>query len=313
MAPHRSAQPLLGISLKVGSTVLFAAMATLIKLVSARYPVGEITFFRCFVGLVPVALWVGWRQFPYIYRTPRFGGHVVRSVAGATSMACNFAALGFLPIADATAIGYAAPLLTVVFAVIMLREQVHVFRWTAVAVGLCGVLVILSGYVGPEAGAATHASALGAVLAISGAIAGALAATQTRSLTRIEPAATIVAYFMSLTALASLATLPFGWNLPHGWDLFALVGAGLFGGVGQVFLTQSYRFGDASLIAPFEYSSMLWVLIISLAIFGTWPSATVLVGAAIVIAAGLFVVWREGHLGLERTRARRAETPATTI
>ena len=312
MVPHQSAQPFVGIALKVISTLVFTAMATLIKLVSNRYPVGEIAFFRSFVALIPVAAWVGWREFPRIFRTPRFGGHVVRSIAGSIAMFCGFSALSYLPIADATAIGYASPLMTVIFAVVLLGERIHVYRWVAVGIGLCGVLVILSDYVGPDATETSHASVLGATFAVAAAIAGALAATQTRSLTRIEPAATIVVYFSSLTALFSLGTVPFGWVVPNGLDLLALVGAGIFGGMGQVFLTQSYRFGEASLIAPFDYTSMLWALIVSLAIFGTWPSVTVLIGAAIVIGAGLFVIWREGRLGLERTRSRRAQTPTTT-
>ena len=229
-------------------------------------------------------------------------------------MFCGFTALSLLPIADATAIGYASPLMTVVFAVFLLGERVHVYRWSAVAVGLFGVLVILSDYVGPEATPTeTTPQLVGAGFAIAGAITGALAATQTRSLTRIEPAATIVVYFSTLTAVFSLVSLPFGWAVPGWLDMVALVGAGIFGGIGQVLLTQSYRFGDASLIAPFDYTSMIWALIVSLPIFGTWPSATVLAGAAIVIAAGLFVIWREHRLGIERTRSKRAQTPTTPI
>jgi len=154
---------------------------------------------------------------------------------------------------------------------------------------------------------------LGAVFAVASAITGALAATQTRSLTRLEPAATIVVYFSTLTAVFSLVTAPFGWAVPSPVDMLYLVGAGICGGVGQVLLTQSYRFGDASLIAPFDYASMLWALIASLAIFGTWPSATVLAGAAIVIAAGLFVIYREHRLGIQRTRSKRAQTPTTPL
>ncbi|HVY20879.1 MAG TPA: DMT family transporter [Bauldia sp.] len=313
MTPTTSAQPLIGIALKVLSTLVFTGMATLIKLVSARYPVGELTFFRSFFALVPVAAWVGWREFPFIFRTSRFGGHVVRSIAGATAMFCGFSALALLPIADATAIGYASPLLTVAFAVFLLGEKVHIYRWSAVAVGLCGVLVILSDYVGPEASQVAGGSLLGASFAVAGAVAGALAATQTRSLTRIEPAATIVVYFSSLTALAMLTTVPFGWVVPTPLDLLALIGAGIFGGIGQVLLTQSYRFGDASLIAPFDYTSMIWALTVSLLIFGTWPSLVVLVGAGIVILAGLFVIWRERKLGIERTRSKRAQTPTTPL
>jgi drug/metabolite transporter (DMT)-like permease len=107
--------------------------------------------------------------------------------------------------------------------------------------------------------------------------------------------------------------LPFGWAVPLPIDMLALIGAGIFGGIGQVLLTQSYRFGDASLVAPFEYTSMLWALAVSLLIFGTWPSVTVLAGAAIVILAGLFVIWREHALGIERTRSKRAQTPTTPL
>ena len=313
MPPSEHARPLIGIALKVISTFVFTAMATLIKLVSDRYPVGELTFFRSFFALIPVAGWVGWRTFPSIFRTSRFGGHVVRSIAGATAMFCGFTALSLLPIADATAIGYASPLMTVVFAVLLLGERVHVYRWSAVGVGLCGVLVILSDYVGPEASRVSHGSALGAVSAVAGAVSGALAATQTRSLTRIEAAPTIVVYFSSLTALFSLATLPFGWAVPDAIDSLALFGAGICGGIGQVLLTQSYRFGDASLIAPFDYTSMIWALFVSLAIFGTWPSPIVLAGAAIVISAGLFVIYRERRLGIERVRSKRAQTPTTPL
>jgi drug/metabolite transporter (DMT)-like permease len=89
--------------------------------------------------------------------------------------------------------------------------------------------------------------------------------------------------------------------------------AGICGGVAQVLLTQSYRFGDASTIAPFDYTSMIWVLIVSLVVFGSWPSATILIGTAIVIAAGLFVIWREHRLGIERNRSKRAQTPTTPL
>ena len=313
MPPSEQAHPLVGVALKIISTLAFTAMATLIKLVSDRYPVGELTFFRSFFAVIPVAAWVGWRNFVPTFRTTRFFGHVVRSIAGAGSMFCGFTALSLLPIADATAIGYASPLMTVIFAVVLLGEQVHIYRWSAVGIGLCGVLVILSDYVGPEATETTQGSLLGAVFAIAGAVAGALAATQTRSLTRVEPAATIVLYFSSLTALFSLATMPFGWAVPDGIDFLALFGAGISGGIGQVLLTQSYRFGDASLIAPFEYTSMLWALTVSLAVFGTWPSGIVLSGAVIVIASGLFVIYREHRLGIERVRSKRAQTPTTPL
>jgi drug/metabolite transporter (DMT)-like permease len=201
----------------------------------------------------------------------------------------------------------------VVFAVFLLGEKVHIYRWSAVFVGLFGVLVILSDYVVPGAAEAGTRSIAGAAFAIASAVIGALAATQVRNLVRYEGAATIVVYFSLFTALFSLTTLPFGWPLPDLADFGLLVLAGIFGGLGQVFLTQSYRFGDASLIAPFDYTSMLWSLVVSVLVFATWPSPVVLIGAGIVIAAGLFVIWRERRLGIERARSKRAQTPTTPL
>jgi drug/metabolite transporter (DMT)-like permease len=313
MIAQVQARPLVGIALKVASTLVFTAMATLVKLVSDRYPVGEILFCRSFFALIPVFAWVGYRRMLSVFYTKSLSGHVVRSVAGTIAMFCGFTALSLLPIADATAIGYASPLMTVIFAVILLGERVHIYRWSAVAIGLCGVLVILSDYVGPQASQTSGGSLTGAMFSVAGAVTGALAATQTRSLTRYEPAATIVVYFSSFSALAGLATLPFGWVPPDFRDATFLVFAGICGGIGQVLLTQSYRFGDASLIAPFEYTSMLWALFASLVVFGTWPSHIVLLGAGIVIAAGLFVIFREHRLGIQRTRSKQAQTPTTPL
>ena len=187
MTPSTHARPFIGIALKIASTIVFTAMATLIKLVSDRYPVGELTFFRSFFALIPVFAWVGWRgEFPAVFHTPRIGGHLIRSIAGAIAMFCGFTALSLLPIADATAIGYASPLMTVIFAVVLLGEKVHVYRWSAVVVGLFGVLVILSDYVGPEATHTGSRNLVGALFAVAGAIIGALAATQVRSLVRFE-------------------------------------------------------------------------------------------------------------------------------
>ena len=320
MSPPEHARPLIGIALKVASTLAFTAMATLVKVASARYPIGELVFFRSFFALIPVFVWVGWRgQFPSVFHTPRIGGHLVRSFAGGIAMTCGFTALWLLPIADATAIGYASPLMTVIFAVLLLGERVRFYRWTAVVIGLVGVLIILSEYVGPSSGVSKGAT-LGAMVAVAGAVTGALAATQVRVLVRKESAATIVVYFSLFTALFGLASLPFSlispsfaWVVPDPADAAILVVSGIFGGLGQVLLTQSYRYGDASLIAPFDYTSMIWALAVSFVVFNTWPTPMTLLGTAIVVGAGLFVIFREHRLGIERTRAKRAQTPTTPL
>lgn len=314
MAPPEHARPLVGIALKVASTLVFTAMATLIKLASERYPIGELTFFRSLFALLPVLIWVGLRgQFPSVFYTLHLRRHFYRSIVGAAAMFCGFTALWLLPIADATAIGYGAPLMTVVLAVFFLGERVYIYRWSAVAAGLVGVIVILSDYVGPDATRAQERSTIGAIIAVSGTFAGALATIQVRQMVRYEGAATIVVYFSLFVTLFSLVTLPFGWRMPDLADAAILVTAGILGGLGQVLLTQSFRYGEASMIAPFDYLSMLWALFVSLVVFATWPSPTVLVGATIVILAGLFVIYREHRLGIERSRSKRAQTPTTPL
>jgi drug/metabolite transporter (DMT)-like permease len=313
MAPADRAQPLLGIALKVISTIVFTLMATLIKLASASYPLNQLVFFRSFFALVPVLVWVAWRgELSTVFYTNHLHRHFFRSFSGAISMFAGFAALGLLPIADATAIGYAAPLMTVVLAVFFLGETVRVYRWSAVIVGLVGVLVILSDYV-PGAGESERSTA-GALIAVVGAFLGAVSATQVRAMVRFEPAATIVVYFSLFTAVVALLTTPlFGWVMPGPLDVAMLIGAGILGGVGQVTLTQSFRFADASLIAPFDYASMIWALAVSLLVFDTWPTTTMLMGTAIVVVAGLFVIFRERQLGIERNRYKRAQTPTTPL
>jgi drug/metabolite transporter (DMT)-like permease len=313
MAPTDRAQPLLGIALKIVATLAFTLMATLVKLASANYPLNQLVFFRSFFALVPVLAWVAWRgELMTVFYTSHLHRHFFRSFSGAISMFAGFSALALLPIADATAIGYAAPLMTVVLAVFFLGEKVRIYRWSAVIVGLIGVLVILSDYV-PGAGESER-STVGAIVAVIGAFLGAVSATQVRAMVRFEPAATIVVYFSLFTALVGLLTTPLlGWVMPGPRDLLVLVAAGILGGIGQVTMTQSFRFGDASLIAPFDYTSMIWALAVSLLVFNTWPTPTMLAGTAIVIAAGLFVIFREHQLGLERARFKRAQTPTTPL
>ncbi|MCX5515193.1 EamA family transporter [Kaistia algarum] len=312
METTRGARPLFGVLLKVISTLAFTAMATQIKFISDRYPAGEVAFFRSAFALIPVLAWVGWRGFfPAVFLTPRIGGHVVRSIAGATSMFFGFSALARLPLSDATAIGYASPLMTVVLAAVLLHEPVRAYRWTAVVIGFVGVLVILSDYVGPDVG--PHRSTLGAIFSLLAAFFGALAATQTRRLTWSEEAGTIVVYFSLFTALFMLVTLPFGWVWPALADWPLLVGCGVAGGIGQVLLTQSYRYGEASLVAPFEYVSMIWAIAVGIFLFSNLPTATMLVGSAIVIGSGMFVIFREHRLGVRRSREEASKTPPTDI
>jgi drug/metabolite transporter (DMT)-like permease len=313
LSARQQARPILGIALKIASTLAGTAMATLIKLLSDRFPIGELVFFRSAFGLLPVLAWASWGGgLPQAFRTPRIGGHLVRSLSGVAGMFCTYTALSLLPIVDAISIGYASPLMVVVFAVFVLGETVRMYRWSAVVAGFIGVLIIVSGYVGPHT-AGHERSIAGALLALAGAAGAAFAAVQVRVLTRTENTTTIVIYFSLFAALASLASFPFGWVLPDARSMALLILAGLIGGLGQVLMTQCYRFGEASIIAPFDYTSMIWTLVASLAVFHAWPSHMVLSGTAIIVGAGLFIIWRERRLGIERTRSRKAQASTGSL
>jgi drug/metabolite transporter (DMT)-like permease len=206
-------------------------------------------------------------------------------------------------------IGYAAPLMVVALSAIVLSEIVRVYRWTATAVGFVGIVIILSpnlSLFGGGAGAPSNTSLLGAIFALGGAFSSAFAAITIRSMTRTESIGSIVVYFAISGTLISLLTIAFGWVVPNMHDAFLLVAIGLLGGTGQILMTSAYRDADAATIASFEYVSMLWGVTFSYFIFGEAPTISVIVGGAIVIAAGIFIIFRERALGLKRERERQA-------
>ncbi len=303
--------PLRGITLKVVSVCFFVIMATLLK-ATETIPAGELVFFRCFFAILPVVAWLFWRrQLAKALHTKRPFGHILRALVGATSMGLGFFALTRLPLPEATAIGYAAPLLIVVFSAILLKERVHVFRWTAVIAGLVGVLIILWPRLtlftsGQPIG---DSEAIGAIAAFGGAVVTAFALMQVRNLTRTERTESIVLYFFISASLMSLLTIPFGWAVPTPEQAALLIGAGFAGGLGQLLMTSSYRYADMSVIAPFEYVSLLLTLIIGFAVFGDVPTMTMIVGAVIIVLSGIAVILREHYLGLDRIKVREANTP----
>lgn len=302
--------PLRGIGFKLGSVLVFIVMSTLIKTTAQHVPAGQAVFFRSFFAIPVIIVWLLWTQeFPAGLKTANPLGHVWRGFAGTCAMGLGFAGLGYLPLPEVTAIGYAAPLLTVIFAAMFLNEEVRLFRLGAVALGLTGVMIVLSPRMTVTQTGAGDAQALGAMLVLGGAVFTALAQVFVRKLVAGERTATIVFYFSCTSTLLSFVTLPFGWVVPTPIETATLVTAGLLGGLGQILLTSSYRFADASVVAPFDYASMIFSLAFGWFIFGDLPTLTMLAGAALVVTAGLLIIWRERKLGLERTRQRKAMTP----
>ena len=317
-----------GILLKVAATLAFAVMAAIIKVVSAHFPVAEIVLFRSAFAMAALVVWLARRgEFPHALHTRRKLGHVGRSIAGSGGMFFGFIALSLLPLADATAFTFVSPLLIVPMAAIGLREVVRPYRWAAVGLGFLGVLIMLSDDLGHGVGATAGAGySVGAMVALFGASCTAVAMIQTRRLTRSEATGAIVFYFTSVTAVISavLLLVAAAWPeagpaadfwvgqrfvAPGALEFVLLVSIGLLGGAGQILMTHAYRFADASIVAAFDYVSMIWAAALGYFVFAETPSAAVLIGAAIVAAAGIYALWRERFA----RGVRRAEVVAAPL
>jgi drug/metabolite transporter (DMT)-like permease len=308
MASYSSKNFVKAVVLKIGSAVLFSVMAILVRYLGTGYPVGQVIFFRAIFALIPIAIYFSLRgELSRSWQTQRFPAHIFRGALSIASAFCYYGALSRLPVTDTTAISFMAPLITVVLAAIFLQEVVHAYRWSAVMVGFAGVIVMLIPYfdLSQHAGDSMILK-VGLVLAVLNAILSSIAVIQVRRLTDTETTSAIVIYFSLFIGLGGLATLPFGWNVPTSMELAALIGAGFCGGMAHIMSTSSYRFAPASFLAPFDYTSMIWVTILGFAVFGEAPAGFVLLGAAIVVASSLFVIWRERQLGLRRQREQEA-------
>ena len=298
------------VSFKIASTLMFAVMGAQVRYLGGAYQEGQVAFFRSIFALIPILIVFGWRgQLKGALRTQRPSEHLLRGVFSVVGTFCTFAALARIPIADFTAIAFVAPLITVIFAAVFLKEQVHAYRWSAVAFGFSGVILMLTPYARDHA-ALTTSMAIGLLFALTNAFTSVGASIQIRRLTATETTSSIVIFMTLLVLLVSLLTAPFGWRMPSTWqDVAILAGIGIAGGLGQIFFTDSYRYAPASFLAPFDYTAMLWAFMLGYWFFGEVPTLYVVVGAIIVASAGIFVILRERYLGLKRLR----DTPVAAI
>jgi drug/metabolite transporter (DMT)-like permease len=308
---RRASSPLIGIAFKVSSVAVFVAMSSLIK-AAGPLPSGQIVFFRSFFAMLLILVFLGFRgELRTAFHTARPFNHIARGMVGVTSMALGFFALTRLPLPEAITLNYAQPLLVVVFSAIFLHETIRVFRWSAVVVGLVGVLIIswptLTLFTG--GGAMGNEEALGVIAALAAAAVSAVALILVRSLVHTERTGTIVLWFSLTATVISLVTYPFGWASLTGMQAALLIGSGLCGGLAQLLMTEGYRHAEVSTVAPFEYTSMILGIAVGYFAFGDVPTIHMLVGGLIVVGAGIFIIWREQRLGLERRAASKAAPP----
>src|SRR6185437_2989331 len=238
MGGRRPMHLLRAISYKVASALLFAVMSALVRDLGKVAPVGQMVFFRSAFAILPVVVIYAFRgELASAVRTSRPFGQLGRGLLSVVSMFTNFSALTRLPLADATAINFASPLMTVALAALILKERVRVYRWSAVIVGFGGVLVMLLPHfdLNNLAVAGSAASALGAVFAIVSAFCSAGTVIQTRRLTQSETTPSIVFYFSLICAIAGAVTLPFAWHPPTASELARLIALGVLGGLAHIF------------------------------------------------------------------------------
>ncbi|HLJ18554.1 MAG TPA: DMT family transporter [Stellaceae bacterium] len=280
-----------GIASMLLAVAIFSCMDALIKWLSATYPTIEIVFFRSSFAFLPLlpALLRGGRA---ALRTRRPLTQAGRAGIGLVSMVGFFYAFRVMPLADVFGIAFSAPIFVTALSVPMLGETVGIRRWSAVVVGFVGVLVMLR----PDTGVFASAS----WIALFATILYALGQIFVRDLTKTETTACIVFYVTLTTTIVSGLAMPFLWVTPSLRDAPLLAAVGILGGVAQLAFTRAFRFAPAAVISPFDYTGLLYASVIGYYVWGDIPTATFLVGAAIVIASGLYILYRETKLAAQR-------------
>ncbi|WP_299367015.1 DMT family transporter [uncultured Tateyamaria sp.] len=309
-APSTQNRPGTAISLKLLAVFLFMVMAAMIKAATQNVPAGQAVFFRSFFAMPIILAWIWQRGEMREALVPvNLTGHIWRGLFGTSAMALTFGGLALLPLPEVTAIGYATPIFTVILAALMLGERVRIFRITAVGLGLVGVMIVLWPRLSIGTDALSTAAGLGAVMVLGASLLRAVVQIHIRTLVKTEHTAAIVFYFSLTATVLSLISIPFGWVVPSTLDAGLLIGAGLVGGVAQILVTASYRFGAASMLAPFDYASLIFAALIGYVIFAELPTTPTVIGASLVVLGGVLIIWRERQLGGGRNRARAVTDP----
>ena len=289
-----------GIAYMLASLVLWVVMNAIIKQAAETIPTMQILLFRNAVAiptLLPFMIAAGGVS---ILATRRPGWHLLRSAIGVTGMTCLIFGLGALPLSEAITITYAAPLFVTALSGPLLGEKVGVRRWSAVAIGFIGVLVMMrpGGDVNP-----------GALVLLFGTLCFAFVVIITRHISKTEHSVAIVFYFSLAAVAAGAAAMPWFWVTPQGVEWLMLVVIGVLGGVTQVLLAMAIKEAPVSVTMQLNYLALVIAAGLDIAVWGVWPSTTTVAGAALIVATGLFIVYRETDPAT-RARLRAWFTPS---
>jgi len=291
-------RPLTAIGIRVIATLLLSSMFAFAKIAqSYGVNVVETVFFRQSIAILPVLALVVAGPGLGSLRTRRPWMHVSRTAVGTTGMILNFVTISLLPLAETQALWFATPLFATILSAIVLREAVGRHRWSAVALGFVGVMLVVQ----PQSG---HLPIAGAITGLTSALLTAFVTILLRQLGRTEAALTTVFWFFTMSAIPLAFVMP--WfvqdHAPGVWAL--LFAMGVVGGLGQVALTMSLQYAPVATLAPVDYISLIWSTAFGVLLFAEVPTVWTWIGAPIIIASGLYIVWREHRL-------RRANALAT--
>ena len=266
------------------SVCTFSVMDLLVKW-SSDYPTGEVLFFRGFFGLLPTYFLIPKNKLKTFYTTERSKEHLFRCLMGLMALIAIVIALRELPLAVVVSLSYAAPLFITVLSIFLLSEKVGVFRWLAVLIGFVGVIIIAE----PGFKGMNYLYFLPLIFCVGMAF----VTITIRKLSTTEPIWLISIFFTITISIAGLATIPMGWIMPNFQDFILLALIGVTGGSANLFLTQSYKLSEVSLVAPLKYMALVFAIGFGYLIWNEIPTAKTLVGASLVILASLIIFKRE--------------------
>lgn len=286
-----------GIAYQLCAALVFTCMASLIKSLGSDYSTAQIVFFRSLPALIPLLFYLpsqgGWSAL----RTRRPGLQAVRTIAGLASMFCGFYAIAYMTLADYVAISFTAPLFGTLLSIPLLGERVGYQRLAACLVGFSGILIM----VGPTGTGID----LPAGLAIASAFLYGVVMVAMRRLGGVDNSAATVFYFTFASACVGGVIMTFDWVAPSPRDLMLLIAVGILGGIGQIFMTQAFRLAPPSVVAPFDYTAMVWALLIGWLAFGSLPTLQSMLGAVVICASGLFILYRETIRGVRKAPVKQ--------
>jgi drug/metabolite transporter (DMT)-like permease len=285
--PARREHVPLAIFYMIGATIVFAASSAVSKWLVASYPVGEVLFTRTAVALATCLIFILPQTGLSVFRTQRLSHHMLRSISQGFSQTFLLIAFSLMPLAGAIAINFSSPLFATLVSALLLKEVVGQARWMALLLGFCGVLIV--------ANPGTETFQIGALFALANAVLYGSVTAGVRGMTATESTQTLTLYQLTLLSALFALLLPLGWVRPAPIDAAWFVFNGASNAVGQYWWTRALHLAPASAVAPFFYLSLVWASILGFAIWGEVPTVSLAIGSAVVVASGLFLLWRESN------------------